>query len=495
MNKKGARLFWLLFAVLCILPVPSLSAAGKQAEEEIKPLNNEWILCVTAFDISRLPPARHLAGSVITRELITKLKTVSYRLRLSPEYAYYEGYAWQQSLSTAAKAVSAKQTQRSELLFRGDPEWKYRSELKKIDAELVKLREELAKKETEKPLINNEPVFSLLQANLSGTFPELPKPGTERRFCQNQKIDAFLSGEIHEFHGRYFIKLRLYTLYTSSFVYEDDIIFSMEDTNGAVEEIAARLMSVLSGNKPASVAVKADPPEAQVLINQNFAGRGTVEEREHPPGKIAIAVAAEGYSPQMVETELLAGEMADVSVQLSPLHFADVNLDVRSNTNALVYQGSLYMGETPLTLRLPINQLNYVSLETRQGETSKAVFSSPDMPEDRFDIGLRTKIPPPEGERRVNRARYWHYWAWGGAWLTGIAAWISSGIYSSQNGVLSRSSSYDFYDSTNRMYYISTGAIILVGAAVVHEVVQMIRYLYVATENVTPIVKQERPRK
>ena len=484
--KKYLMLLVIFYYVMVMFPV---AASGKKDSGVSTYLNNEWILCITAFDYSLLPPGQRIAGDVITRSLVDKLKTVNYRLRISPEYAYYEGYAWQQSISTAAKAVSTKQTERSQLLYRGDPDWKYRSNLKKIDADLKKLNDALAEKEAARPLIHSEPSFMLNQANINGSYPEPPNSGGERRFCQNQKSDAFLTGELREFHGRYYIKLQLFTLYTNSYVYDDDIIFSMEDTDGAVDEIASRLIAVLSGTRPARVAVTAEPAESQVLINHSYAGRGTVEAREYPPGRIAIAVTAEAFSPMMIETELVPGEHVDVAVALSPLQYADVHVNVPDGDGSSVYLGALYMGESPLSLSLPLNQLEYVTVEKRK-EMAKAVFTTPDLPTNALSFSLKTKIPPPSGEQRVNKARRWYYWAWGGTWLTGITAWITYGIYSSQNDVLTKSSDPAFYDSTRAVFVVSIGAMAAVGAAIGYEFFQMGRYLYTATENVTPVIKQ-----
>ena len=485
------KTFCLLFVIYWLLSTPPLSAAGKKDDVQTDPLSNEWVLTITAFDYSQLPQVRHIAGNVIARELVDKLRSVNYRLRISPEYAFYEGYAWQQAVSTIAKSISAKQNERALLLYRGESGWRYRRNLKKADDELVKLHEDLAQKMAERPVINREPEFQLSQANLTGTFPPVPATGTEYRFCRNQKADAFLAGEIREFHGRYYIRLQLYTLYTNSYVYEDDIIFSLEDAAGAVEEIAARLTAVLSGNKPAVVAVQAEPPESQVLINQNFAGRGTVPEREIPPGKIVIAVAAEGFTPQTVETVLEPGELTEISVELSPLLYSEVNIRTMTDVGAAVYLGAMYVGEAPLTLRLPIDQLNYVVAETSGGEMAKVVFTTPDMPDGTYNFSLRLKMPPP-GEHRVNKARSRYYWAWGATWVTGIAAWITNGIFTGQYEALLQSSSQEFYDDTQRVYYVSIGALIVFGAVATYKFFELGRYLYTSTEGATPIARRER---
>ena len=484
-----------LFAACYLLPVAFLSAAGKKEPAEPKPLNDEWILCITAFDYSMLSPSRRITGDVITRDLVNKLDLVSYRFRISPEYAYYESYAWQQAVSAAAKAISNKQNERAQLLYRGDRNWKYRKNLKKVDEDLVKLEETYAQKLEEKPLIHTEPAFKLSQANLSGTYPAPPKTHGERRFCQSQKSDAFLTGEIREFHNRYYIRLRLFTLYTNTWIYEDDVIFSLEDIDGAVDEIAARLDAVLAGNKPSRLAITVDPPESQVLVNQRYAGTGTVEARERPPGKIVVAIAAEGFMPETVETELAPGEHTNIAVTLGALDYTNVDINVRPNPGGVVYHGALYVGEAPYTLRLPINQLNYVNIRTRDGQTAKAVFTSPGVPDKTSAVSLKTRVPPPSGQRRVNKARSWYYWAWGSAWITAIAYWISDGMFQTNYAAIPHSMDPDFYETTQQLAYVRSGTMICLGVALGYGFFQMARYLYTATDDVTPIVKMDRQYK
>ena len=482
---------FVIFVIVCFsLPASSLFAKGKTETVEQTPLNSEWTLCVTDFDISGIPAAGNVIGSVISRSLVNILKTVSYRIRVSPEYAFYEGYAWNRAMTETAKKIAAKQDERSLLLYRGEPDWKYRQNLKKIDADIAKLREELAAKEAEQPLISVEPAFAMTQGNRDGTFPPPPPEGGEYRFCKTQNADAFLAGSVREYHGRYYVVLRLYALYTRSFIYEDTIIFSADDTAAAVEEIAGRLTAVLAGSRPAAIAVHANPPDSLVLINQTFAGRGEAQAKDYPPGKAVVAVSAEGFQPETIETELKPGELTEIAVMLAPLLYSDVNVAIPGKSGISVYQGALYVGEAPLTLRLPINQLEYISLYGPGGEAATAVFTSPDMPGLSSSISLQTKIPPPSGQKRVNRARSWYYWAWGGTWITGIAAWVTYGIYSSQNAALAQNPNPELIVSAQRTYYISMGTIVLVGAAVAYEIFQMARYLYTATEDATPVVKQ-----
>jgi hypothetical protein len=487
------RLKFSLILVFCLLPSLVFGRA-KVEEAEKTPQNNEWILCVTNFDMTALPPNYRIAGEVVNRNLVNTITAVEHRARVSKEYAYYEGYAWAQARIAAAKALAAKRNERDLLLYRGEPEWRYRRSLKTIDDDIIKLEETLAKTEAEKPLITEEPVFNFTGGNISGTFPEAPPEGGEYQFCRNQKADAFLAGKIIELYGRMYISLRLYAVYTRSFIYEDNIIFSPDDADDAVKEVAGRLIAVLAGSKPAAITIRVEPEDTLVLINQKFAGRGEIAVREYPPGKVTVALSAENHAPQTIETELFAGELTEIETTLAPLGLAEVNIDVPGKTGVLVYRGAMYAGEAPLTLRLPANQFDYVQVETSGLETAQAVFMSPAIFNETTDLSLKTKIPPPTGQKRVDKARRQYYWAWGGAWITGALAWMFYGLQTTYtNTYLATPQAVDpsmeLYNQTRAISYTSIGALVLLGAAVAYDAFQLVRYIYISGQDTAPIVK------
>jgi hypothetical protein len=470
-----------------------LFGGGKTEDPEKIPQNAEWVLCITNFDVSSLPPNQRILGEVMTRKLVGTINTVDRRVRVSREYAYYEGYAWSQARLAAAKALAARRGDRDLLLYRGEPEWKYRRELKTINADIKKLEETLIKTEAEFPLIDREPVFKFTEGNVSGVFPSPPSAGGEYRFCQSQKADALLAGEVTEFHGRVYITLRLYAVYTRSYIYEDNIIFSADDADDGVEEIAGRLIAALAGSRPAAIMVHAEPADTMVLINKTFAGRGDIAAREHLPGKVTVVLSAENYAPQTVETELLAGELTGIEVTLRPLDLSAVTVTVPGETMVSVYRGAMYAGEAPHTLRLPVNQLDYIHVETGDGKAAEAVFLTPQLFEKSKNLSLKTKIPPPQGQKRVEKARRQYYWAWGGTWIAGAAAWMCYGLsttyLNTYQSPQNTNPTYDMFVQTQNLYYINIGAIALAGAAVAYEIFQMARYIYTSGQDAAPIVK------
>jgi len=463
-------------------------ARGKsEAEEEKEKQNNEWILCVTDFDVKSLPESKLSVAGVITKKVVERLNDISYRTRVSPEYAYYEGYEWYKSRSAAAKSLSAKLEERSMLIYNGEPSWKYKQNLAKTDTEIEKLTAAFEEIEKNKPVINNEPVFKLTDGNVKAVYPEPPKKGNEYKFCKDQKADAFLTGKIIDFHGRYNISIKLYAVYSDSVVYEDGVIFSPDDLESVLDEIASRLLLTLSGNRPAAIEVKTEPKDALVLINRSFAGHGDTGVIERPPGKFEITASANDHESITVETELDAGEIAEINIKLLKQEFANVAIPGTA-AGAAVYQGALYIGEAPLTLRLPVDTLEYVELKTKDSLKGTAVFNTPEENESTYSLSVKTGKPPVKG--KVESARSLYYWSWGGMWITGLAAWISYNTFTVSNSAQKYNyTSKEFSDENVRMYYIQMGTVAALGAVSVFWVYNIVRYLYLANRGSAPIVK------
>jgi len=482
------RSVFLIFIFLAINTL--LFARGAQDEEaEVKTQNDEWVLCITGFDTSSLPPDKLISSNVITGKITESLNTINYRTRISSEYAYYESYAWSHSRSTAAKALSAKIEERSRYIYRGEPDWRYRQNMARIDADIEKLRTALEEIESNAPIINKEPIFKLTSGNLDFTFPSAPGAGSEKSFCTAQKADAFLAGSIIDFHGRYILSVKLYVLYARSFVWEDRLIFSQDDLENTVDEVTRKLIILLSGNQPATVAITAEPQETLVLINRSFAGRGETGILEYPPGTVIVTASAPNHESLTFKTELPPGELTEIDLRLKPIEYADV--EILSDSKGNIYHGALYVGEAPLTLRLPVGQMEYVEFEAEDKSTGTIVFEIPDS-SSFMQMSMRTGIPLEEG--RVNRARRDYYWAWGATWITGISAWLLYHTFSSMNSALyySQANSFNrqFYDDNRRMYNISIGAIIATGVVLAFDFFQLGRYLYIANKGSTPVTKK-----
>jgi len=465
----------LLVLIFLVLTIP-LFAKGKTDDAAAKTQNDEWFLCISKFDTNALPADKLNISDVVLRALTDSLKSINYHTRISPEYAYYEGYAWARARATAAKTLSTKIDERSKQIYMGEPNWKYRQNIVKIDAEIKKLREKLEEIDNNAPLINKEPVFKLTSDTLNLKFPDAPVKGGENRFCITQKADAFLSGSITDFHGRYLLKVKLYTVYTKSFVWEDSVIFSYNDINGAIDEITRKLIIVLSGNPPAAVAVKAEPETTLVLINRSFAGKGESPLTEYPPGKITVNASAPDHESIVLETELVSGELTDINIKLNPIKY--VNTEILGEGRNKIYHGSLYVGEAPLTLRLPANNLEYIEMENFNGKKGSVVFRTQDSAEYEQLVSVKTILPIKKG--RVDKERRDYYWAWGSQWITGIATWVFYYSYftASEADNYGNNVAQEVRNDQAIMNNLFIGSAIAFGVASVYGIYRMIRYIY-----------------
>ncbi|MDR2617810.1 MAG: PEGA domain-containing protein [Treponema sp.] len=501
-NPAALRVF-LLFMFFCFL-VSAVYSKG-DAEEPAAPINGEWVLCITAFDTSPLPAGRRLLGDILARDLAGALEDIDRRYRDGEELDYYRNYAWQKAKTAVAKNLGTKRNERDLLLYQGKAGWEYRKLLKAKEVDIAKLEEELKNLESQGPSVAGEPLFKFADSNKNGAWPAPPKAGGEYRFCTTQKADAFLCGTVSEYHGRVLLSLRMYTLYTRSYAWEDDVIFSSEDLNGAMDELSFRLIAAVSDTLPGAITVRVQPEEAMVLINGVYAGQGETPARTFVPGAAEVEVYAEGYSSAAVNTELNSGELAELYINLSPLSRSVFKVDVPGNEGSSVYLGSLYMGTAPLTLDLPRDQYAYISVETPSGETGSAVYRQGGIVRGKAEfvrpsrdagetLAFTASVPVSPEEKRVNTARRKFYGAYGRLWvalpLSLLTISIAGNYVDAYNySVTTGAADAGMYNKAVNSNYFTVGAYAVIGLAAADTVFRIIRYLYTSGADAAPIAR------
>lgn len=482
-----ACVFFSMAALYFTLALPAFGRSSAEEPPQMEPLNREWVLCVTAFDVSSFPPERRLIGELVGRNLVRSLNSVDRRVRVSREFAYYEDYARTQSRAEAARALAAKRDERDALFYRGNPRWKYRKDLRALEGEIAELEKAYRAAEALMPNITGEPLFRLSEDSSSAVFPPPPEAGEEFRFCTARQADAFLDGRISEYHGRIFVSIRLYTLYTRSFQYEDSVIFSPEDVHTGVDTLADRLRRVISGTPPAAVLVKTRPANALVLAGNTLV-RGSPEAAEESektriverlPGPVELQVSAENHQYFSTELDLFAGELAEVYIDLKPIALAIFNVSHPQGLRASVYRGSRFAGFTPLTLRVPLGGKEYITLESPGGESASMVYRG-------FD-GTVEFLPQPPREKQVERFRRKFYGAYGRFWVALPIAYLLSGVASAYTAASSYNSGV--YDKAINYYYVSMAAAAVSGYMLAESFYRLYRYVNNAGEDVPRMAK------
>jgi hypothetical protein len=498
-----------LFFLLLFCSASSLHAKAA-AEADPAPLNPEWGFAVTAFDISALPPEHQIIGEFVQREFVLMLNSIKKRRRGVEEYAYYENAAWEKSKAAAAKAIADKWTQRDQLLFLGDPAWKYKKSLKTINSDIEKLRDAFEKAAVEAPLIARDPVFTLIEANMKETYPKPPETGREFAFCVQQKIDGFLTGAITLFQGRMYLTLKAYTLYSNSYSYEDSILFSSDQMANAVKELAGDLTAALSGIAPALLAVDADAPDAALFVNETFAGTGEISGFEHSPGEVTVTASASSRETASVSLELNEGEQTEVSFTLPLITFAPFSFTALtpqaksrwavftptlfSEQTAAVYQGALYVGQTPLTLDVMSGAFTYYRLESDQigldGTINKTAGTV--IVDSRTDMAIvKTRVLPDPEKKPVERAKDRLYLSYGLFWLTLPVALVvgMDALWGGDSGMLGAAIQGRSSLDANAWLPVSIGATIAAGTAIGFTIFNAVLYFSTANKNSPVIVK------
>jgi hypothetical protein len=486
---------------LFLLSVCSQVFASGKKEPPPEPLNKEWILCITALDVTGLPPSRQIFGEVMVRGILESLKNVERRYRSGAEAGYYQDYAWSKSRAEAAKALLAKQNERDMLIFQGEPDWRYRKSLKTLEDQISLLEEELRKVEASMPEVSGDPAFRLSDANKGDAVPAPPKEGEEYRFCMSQKADALLTGKVSEFYGRIYVSLKMFTLYTRSYNWEDSIIFSSEDLDAAMDELSGRLVAAVAETLPAVIAVHARPEDAMVLINGAFAGTGEVPAMDRSPGKVEVDVFAENRAPAKVEEELNAGEMAEFFIDLPPLSLSALSVTVPGSPGSSVYLGSLFQGYAPLSLEIPRDRFSYISVEAPSSEIGTALYLSDRVVRGSAEfvreetnggeknLAFTTMLFPSPEEKRIERARRAFYTSYGIFWFVLPAALLTSAFASSYIEAYNYAGNPEIYDKALMGYYATIGGYTAMGVSLAGVFFLIFRYLYYSSSDAAPLAR------
>ncbi|MCL2093981.1 MAG: hypothetical protein FWH12_07275 [Treponema sp.] len=504
-------LLTLLCLALILLLVPAgLSALGRREEAPQTPVRTEWNLSITAIDTQGLSPSYEVMGDLVARRLMNSLNFINVRFRDDEESAFYQDYLWAQNRTQAAQALAQRRNERDLLLYRGDRPWRYRQNLRTVNQAIAELERELERIDALSPLIEGRPVFSFTDENLDGSFPSPPDPGREFLFCVNRNIDAFLTGTLMEYHDRIFLSLRLYTMHSRSYSWEDAILFSFEDLSRAMDEISARLAHAVSQTLPSYVYVQVQPSDALILIDDTFAALGETPIRIESPGTLNIDIMAENHVSVSYPLELRPGELTEAYFTLTPLGRSLFEADVPGSPGSRVFLGSLYAGDTPLSLELPRNEYVYISVETPEGEIGTMIYRDNSLVRGRANFTLtqdppggraliETALPADPNARPVERARRNFYRSYGVLWFLLPAAVLTAGVASTYIAANNYSVAIGYYqddpdmqariyDDAIRARNIAYGAYGVMGLSFGITFFYIFRYLFVSGGEATPIV-------
>jgi hypothetical protein len=250
--------------------------------------------------------------------------------------------------------------------------------------------------------------------------------------------------------------------------------------------MTGRLVAAISGASPAAVSITADPADAVILVRESFAGQGSTGVREHAPGPLDVAVFAEGYEPAGASVDLAMGELIDMEFKLQPLPETSFDIDFPSHAGSPVYQGSLYMGQTPLTITAPLNQFEYIHAETPGGGESSVVFRAGQTGS---VVSLPNVIPQGRDPKPLGTARQKFYGGWTAFWVALPLAFMVSGFAATYQNVYAYAGNPEMGSAYNTLNTVSTGLWIGFGVTAAYAIYRMARYGHTASRDAPRTVK------
>ena len=508
LNKTQLWFFILLCAAI------HANARGNQETITQEVQHGEFILCITAFDVSALPPGQRILGPILQRDLIHELGRIHHRLRGENELERYEELAYLAELHQAASHLAAKRAERDVLLFQGVPDWKYRRELRRIDREIIDLEAAYRKAEEEIPLIEPKPLFRIAPVNTglettgtNGTFPPPPPQGGEEFFLRTYNTDAFLEGTLRLVYGRIYAEFRIYT-WGASYIYNDSTIFSLEDLTAVSDELKSRFLTAISNSEPAGLALHVSPDHTLLELNGRYAVSG--ETHILPPGPVFVRASAENYHGETLELELEGGITEEHSIELSPLAVGRISIAF-PGPNSSIYLGAQFLGSNQInemdedemdedemeeaaeentgffSVYIPAGQYSYIRIDTEDGLGAEAIVlgEHDDPPTDDVRIvTLEPRILPGRDDKPVDDMRRKFYSAFGRFWVALPLTFFINGMYhtyynSYYIGATTQGNA-DMYETARNMYYVSMGAWVVTGAFLAESLLRMVLYINTA---------------
>lgn len=218
------------------------------------------------------------------------------------------------------------------------------------------------------------------------------------------------------------------------------------------ENIAAGARQLILGRPWASLELTVNPPESTIRFNGILAGVGHLKDISLKPGVITIELYAEGFEPMLVEKYLAPDSNTRLDISLDPVETESIF--VRSEPpGALVRLGTLWLGTTPLMVRVP-DKLESITLE-KDGYQNRSIPFYPDAVS--LTVPLVPAVDDPEAYLKESKRK-----------LDNAVAWFSLSL-APTFFVLGLNQQYEYQRSTsidpaerqlaNTAFNITTGAV------------------------------------
>jgi len=298
------------------------------------------------------------------------------------------------------------------------------------------------------------------------------------RIAREEGVNLLIWGSLEEVQGYLYLEVRALDAHLGREVFFYSDAAEPEELYAGLEEATADLSRLLWGRGRASLAVETAPVGAQVYVEGVYAGRAPVQVDYLVPGPVELRVEAQGYLTELLRLELEPDALARELVVLEK-RSPDPLWVTSDPPGAAIYDGSVWLGATPLVVQRP-ERLSRVALRL-EGYPEKIVYLGP---ESGAQVSVSFALADPGPAELQARRRDAFYTAFG---VFALSVPFPLFFWGATNDSYAASLLAGTYDEALRLagqvegYYNAYLATLGVsGALLVNMVVHLVRYIRAA---------------
>lgn len=175
---------------------------------------------------------------------------------------------------------------------------------------------------------------------------------TPETVCRQHGLDFYISGRVEQIREYFYIEISIYNNILKSSVLTADDAGSRDTLRDVIDRLVMKTYDVIVGGEWAFIDVSAQPVDADIYLDDEYIGTGSVANMYTPPGEHTLRAEAAGYEGLKREISVPSGQRSGWELELVE---RDENTLLISSepTGADVYSGALWIGTTPFIFSLP----------------------------------------------------------------------------------------------------------------------------------------------
>jgi len=223
------------------------------------------------------------------------------------------------------------------------------------------------------------------------------------RVARRQQVNLLVWGALEEIQGYLYLEIRAVDAHLGRERFYYRGAAQPEELAERLEGAATELSRTLWGRDWASLVVETTPPDARVFVDGAYLGRAPVEIDYLVPGSVEIKAEAPGYRVELLRIDLPPYVQTRTAIVLEVRPEAPLLLSSEP-AGASVYEGSTWLGRTPLTVQRPDSPSRF--LLRLEGYPEQVLYLGPQS-EDSVSVLFQVDRPEPVELQTQRRNRFY----------------------------------------------------------------------------------------